>query len=98
MTAELLALLDAGGYGTTDRLLEASGPSLGSDGRAELRRLLQARLASLSLAHARDSRGRFMVSLRFREMANVEAMSTPISLRLKPAAGRRTSLATSRKG
>ncbi len=38
LAAETLALLDADGYGTTDRLLAASGPALGPEGRAELRR------------------------------------------------------------
>ena len=75
LAAELLALLDADGYGTTDRLLAASGPALGPDGRAELRRLLQARLASLPRGRGRDDfepRGRFMVSLRLRELSDLE--------------------------
>ncbi len=75
LAAELLALLDADGYGTTDHLLAASGPALGPDGRAELRRLLQARLASLPRGRGRDDfepRGRFMVSLRLRELSDLE--------------------------
>jgi hypothetical protein len=52
LAAELLALLDADSYGVTDRLLEAASPALGQEGRAELRRRLQARLA------AQPSRGR----------------------------------------
>jgi hypothetical protein len=76
LAAELLALLDADGYGTTDRLLAASGPALGPDGRVELRRLLQARLDSLPHGRGRDDfgepRGRFMVSLRLRELSDLE--------------------------
>ncbi len=75
LAAELLALLDADGYGTTDRLLAASGPALGPNGRAELRRLLQARLVSLPRGRGRDDfepRGRFMVSLRLRELSDLE--------------------------
>ncbi|NPD69341.1 hypothetical protein HN018_26355 (plasmid) [Lichenicola cladoniae] len=76
LAAELLSLLDADGYGTTDRLLEASGPALGSEGRAELRRLLHARLATLRRVRGRDdfgdSRGRFMVSLHLRELSDLE--------------------------
>ena len=37
-------MIDTDGYGVTDRLLEAAGPALGTEGRAELRRLLHARL------------------------------------------------------
>jgi hypothetical protein len=73
---ELLALLDADGYGVTDRLLAASGPALGPKGRGELRRLLQARLAASPKSTGRDDigdwRGRFMVSLRLRELADLE--------------------------
>ncbi len=76
LAAELLALLDADGYGMTDHLLAASGPALGSDGRAELRRLLQSRLASLPRMGRRDDlgepRGRFMVSLHLRELSDLE--------------------------
>ena len=46
LAGELLALLDADDYGVTDRLLEAAGPALGPEGRGELRRLLQTRLAA----------------------------------------------------
>ncbi len=76
LASELLALLNADGYDTTDRLLAASGPALGPDGRAELRRLLQARLAGLPRARGRDDfgepRGRFMASLRLRELSDLE--------------------------
>ena len=47
LAAEVLTLWDADSYGETDRLLEAAGPALGPEGRAELHRLLQARLAAL---------------------------------------------------
>jgi len=78
LAAELLALLDADDYSTTVGLLAASGPALGPDGRAELRRLLQARLASLPGGGGRgrddfeDQCGRFMVSLRLRELSDLE--------------------------
>jgi hypothetical protein len=59
----------------TDRLLAASGTALGSDGRAELRRLLEARLA-VQPAPRRDDfgegRGRFTTSLWLRELADLE--------------------------
>jgi hypothetical protein len=45
LARELLALLDSDGYGVTDHLLAIAGPALGPEGRAELRRLLQARLS-----------------------------------------------------
>jgi len=76
LAAEMLALLDADGYGTTDRLLAASGPALGPVGRAELRRLLQARLVSLPRGRGRDdfeaSHGRFTVSLHLRELSDLD--------------------------
>ena len=76
LAAELLALLDADGYGTTDRLLAASGPALAPDGQAELRRLLQTRLAGLPRGRGWDDfgepRGRFLVSLRLRELSDLE--------------------------
>lgn len=76
LAGELLTLLDADGYGVTDRLLAASGSALGPEGRAELRRLLQARLAALPKPPGRDDvgewRGRFMVSRRLRELADLE--------------------------
>ncbi|WP_431285103.1 DUF6880 family protein [Humitalea sp. 24SJ18S-53] len=46
LARELLAILDADGYGAADRLLEAASPALGPDGRSELRRLLLIRLAA----------------------------------------------------
>jgi len=76
LAGELLALLDADGYGITDLLLEAASPALGSEGRAELRRLLQARLAALPRSRRPDDHetwaGRGMVSFRLRELADLE--------------------------
>lgn len=76
LAAELLALLDADDYSTTTGLLAASGPALGLDGRAELRRLLQARLARLPRGRGRDDfedqRGCFTMSLRLRELSDLE--------------------------
>lgn len=46
LARDLLAILDADGYGVADRLMEAASEALGSDGRAALRRLLLARLAA----------------------------------------------------
>ncbi len=45
LTGEVFGLLDADGYGVTDRLLEAASSALGPDGWADLRRRLQERLA-----------------------------------------------------
>jgi hypothetical protein len=76
LARELLGLLDSDGYGVTDHLLAASGPALGPAGRAELRRLLEDRLASQPGASGRDdfgdARGRFTTSLRLRELADLE--------------------------
>ena len=76
VAGEVLALLDADGYGVTDELLEAASPALGPDGRAELRRLLQARLAALPPVRGRDDfegwRERFEPSLRLRTLADLE--------------------------
>jgi hypothetical protein len=76
VAGEVLALLDADGYGVTDELLEAASPALGPDGRAELRRLLQARLAALPPVRGRDDfegwRKRFEPSLRLRTLADLE--------------------------
>ena len=72
----MLGLLDADGYGATDRLLAAAGPALGPEGREELRRLLQARLDAAPASSGRKETwggdGRFMVSLRLRELADLE--------------------------
>jgi hypothetical protein len=69
-------MLDADGYGVTDRLLEAASPALGPDGRAELRRLLQARLTALPRSRRSDEygswSGRGLVSFRLRELADME--------------------------
>jgi hypothetical protein len=46
LARELLAILDADGYGAADRLLEAASAALGPDGRAVLRQLLLERLAA----------------------------------------------------
>lgn len=46
LARELLAILDADGYGAADRLLEAASPALGKEGRTALRELLLARLAA----------------------------------------------------
>lgn len=75
LAQELLELLDRDDYGVTDRLLAASGSALGPDGRAELRRLLEARLAVRSASRRDDfgeSRGRFTTSLWLRELADLE--------------------------
>ncbi len=76
LAADLLALLDADGYGLTDRLLETASSALGPEGRAELRRLLQARLDALPVARGRDDfedwRGRFAPSRLLRELADLE--------------------------
>lgn len=76
LAGELLALLDADGYGVTDRLLAAAGPALGPEGRAELRRLLQARLAALPRSGGRKDygswHGRGVVSFHLRELADLE--------------------------
>ena len=76
LAGELLALLDADGYGVTDRLLAAAGPALGPDGRADLRRRLQKRLAALPPPRNRDDfggwHGRGMLSFRLCELADLE--------------------------
>ena len=76
LAGELLALLDADDYGVMDRLLAAASPALGSQGRGELRRLLQARLAAVLPAQRGDDfdgwRGRFALSLWLRELADLE--------------------------
>lgn len=75
LARELLEVLDGDDYGVTDQLLVASGPALGPEGRAELRRLLEARLAGQP-DRGRDDfgdvRGRFTTSLRLRELADLE--------------------------
>jgi hypothetical protein len=76
LAGELLALQDADGYGVTDDLLAAANPALGPEGRAELRRLLQARLAEQPPSRGQDDytswRGRGLVSLRLRDLADLE--------------------------
>ena len=76
LAGELLAMLDADGYGVTDRLLAAASPALGSAGRAELRRRLQERLGALPPPGGRDDlegwRGRGSVSFLLRELADLE--------------------------
>ncbi len=74
LAGELLALLDADGYGVTDRLLEAASPALGPDGRADLRRRLQERLAALPPPRGRGDldgwHGRGLPSLLLGELAD----------------------------
>jgi hypothetical protein len=76
LAVELLALLDADGYGITDRLLEAASPALGPDGRADLRRRLQERLAALPSSRGRDGvgswHGRGVLSSRLGKLADLE--------------------------
>jgi hypothetical protein len=76
LAAELLALLDADGYGLTDRLLTAASPALGPEGRAELRRLLQARLVSQPRSRSRDDYAHWqtvgLASLRLRALADLD--------------------------
>jgi hypothetical protein len=75
LAGDVLALQDSDDYGVMDELLEAASPALGPDGRGELRRLLRARLAALPPSKADtfgDGRGRFAVSLRLRELADLE--------------------------
>jgi hypothetical protein len=83
LAGELLSLLDADEYGVTDRLLETAGPALGPEGRAELRRLLQARLARPPGPRGRDdyddNRGRFITSLRLRQLADLEGVDAFIA-------------------
>ena len=76
LAAEVLTLWDADGYGETDRLLEAAGPALGPEGRAELRRLLQARLAARPRARQETAfegwQGRGQIAFRLRDLADLE--------------------------
>ncbi|WP_120010111.1 DUF6880 family protein [Teichococcus vastitatis] len=76
LAREVLALWDADGYGETDRLLEAAAPALGSEGRAELRRLLETRLAAQPRSRMSDAfegwQGRFQISFRLRDLADLE--------------------------
>ena len=76
LAVELLSMLDADGIGTTDRLLTASGPALGPEGRAELRTLLQARLAALPRPRSRDDYGalhaRGSIAFWLGELADLE--------------------------
>jgi uncharacterized protein DUF6880 len=76
LAGELLALLDADDYGATDRLLAEAGPALGPEGRSELRRLLQARLAALPPTRGRNDyegwAGRHRIAFRLCELADLE--------------------------
>jgi hypothetical protein len=76
LAGEVLALWNADGYGATDRLLEAAGPALGPEGRAELRRLLEVRLAALPRSHKPDAfeswYGRGQITFRLRDLADLE--------------------------
>jgi hypothetical protein len=75
LAGELLTLQDNDGYGVTDELLAVADPALGPEGRAELRRLLQARLTALPPSKREsfgEGRGRFALSLRLRELADLE--------------------------
>jgi len=76
LAGEVLALLDSDGYGVTDRLLEAASPALGPDGRADLRRRLQERLAALPPFRGRDDfdgrRGRGVLSFWLGKLADLD--------------------------
>ena len=76
LAGELLALLDSDGYGVTDRLLKAASPALGPDGRADLRRRLQERLAALPSSRSRGDfdgwHGRGLPSFLLGELADLE--------------------------
>ncbi|PHK93396.1 hypothetical protein CR162_18850 [Pseudoroseomonas rhizosphaerae] len=75
LAREVLALWDSDGYGETDRLLEAAGPALGPEGQAELRRLLEARLATLPRPRKSDvfesGHGRGQITFRLRDLADL---------------------------
>ncbi len=98
LAGELLALLDTAGYGVTDRLLNAAGPALGPEGRSELRRQLQERLAALP-SRGRDDHGgwhgRGMLSFWLRELADLEG-DVGALIAAAEAGGRKTWPATSR--
>ena len=76
LAGEVLALLDADGYGVTDQLLAAASPALGPDGRADLGRRLQEQLAALPPPRSRDDfggwHGRGVLSFRLCELADLE--------------------------
>ena len=76
LAGELLALLEADDYGVMDGLLAAASPALGPDGREELRRLLQARLALLPPASEQaafaDWHGRSELSRWLGELADLD--------------------------
>jgi hypothetical protein len=76
LAGEVLSLLDADGYGVTDRLLESASPVLGPDGRADLRRRLQERLAALPASRGRADldgwHGRALLAFRLGELADLE--------------------------
>lgn len=77
LAGEVLALWDADGQGETDRLLDAAGPVLGPEGRAELRRLLEARLAALPRSRKTNAfeswQGRDQIAFRLRDLADLES-------------------------
>lgn len=76
LAREVLALWDADGYGVTDGLLDAASPALDPEGRAELKRLLQDRLAALPPEAARGElrgwRGRGEISWRLGQLADLD--------------------------
>jgi len=76
LAREVLALWDADEYGVTDGLLEAASPALGDEGRAELRRLMQVRLAALPPETGRDGlqswRGRGELAWRLGQIADLD--------------------------
>jgi hypothetical protein len=95
LAGELLALQDSDGYGVMDELLGAASPALGPKGRGELRRLLQARLAALPPPKGDafgDERGRFALSLRLRDLADLEG-DVDAFIAAGEAAGRMETLA-----
>jgi len=77
LAREVLALWDADEYGVTDGLLEAASPALGDEGRAELRRLMQVRLAALPPETGRDGlqswRGRGELAWRLGQVADLDS-------------------------
>ena len=96
LAGELLALLDADGYGVTDRLLEAASPALGPNGRADLRRRLQERLAALPSSRSRSDfdgwHGRSLPSFLLGELADLEG-DVDAFIAAAEAGGRAESLA-----
>ena len=76
LAGEVLALLDADAWGTTGGLLAAAGPALGPDGRAALRRVLQARVTQRPQPRGEHGfagqQGRFRVSMLLGELADLD--------------------------